>query len=128
MKSFENAHPTAALMKARLQSLATMAVTQIALLLMPSIANAQSGSTLQLPIVTEVACPVIQWMQGPLGIIIFICVVAATLLIGMIAKMDWSRIITVTVILAILVGLGGIISNSSTLSSMLGASSCLRTV
>lgn len=128
MKSFVQAQPADRLIQARMQSLQALVVMLLASLLMPGIAHAQSGSSLQLPIVTEVACPVIQWMQGPLGIIIFICVVAATLLIGMIAKMDWSRIITVTVILAILVGLGGIISNSSTLSSMLGASSCLRTV
>ena len=95
--------------------------------LRPTAAYAQSGP-IQLPIITEVACPIVQWMQGPLAIIIFVCVVAASLLLGMVAKMDWGRIIFVTVILALLVGLGGIISNSSTLSGMLGASACLRSI
>lgn len=94
-------------------------------LLTPTIASA-AGTELDLPLITEVACPVLQWMQGPLGIVIFLCVVVSSLVIGMIAKMQWDRIITVTVILAILVGLSNIVANVDAVSSAAGLSTCLR--
>lgn len=94
-------------------------------LLTPTIASA-AGAELDLPLITEVACPVLQWMQGPLGIVIFLCVVVSSLVIGMIAKMQWDRIITVTVILAILVGLSNIVANVDAVSSAAGLSTCLR--
>ena len=62
------------------------------LVLAPASAHAQ---TLQVPFIQEFGCSVVQWLKGPLAILIFILVCVAALVIGMITKMDWARIITV---------------------------------
>lgn len=86
-------------------------------------AHAQS---FDVPFINEIGCNVVQWMKGPLAIIVFIIVVVATLLIGMIARMDWGKLIAVTVIFGILTGIGGILANSSSFQSAAGLSACLQ--
>lgn len=78
------------------------------------------------PFINEIGCQVVQWMKGPLAVVVFIIVVVATLLIGMIAKMDWGKLIAVTVIFGILSGIGGILANSSAMQSAVGLSACLQ--
>ena len=78
------------------------------------------------PFINEIGCKVVQWMKGPLAIIVFIIVVVATLLIGMIAKMDWGKLIAVTVLFGILTGIGGILANSSSFQAFAGLSACLQ--
>ena len=86
-------------------------------------AHAQS---FDVPFINEIGCKVVQWMKGPLAIVVFILVVVATLLLGMIAKMDWGRLIAVTVIFGILTGIGGILANSSSFQAAAGLSACLQ--
>ena len=50
----------------------------------------------------------------------------ATLVVGMISKMDWSRIIAVCVIFGILISLGAILGNSSYVQNVAGMSACLQ--
>jgi len=93
------------------------------LMLMPTAAHAQ---TFQVPFIEQFGCQVVRWMKGPLAILIFVIVVIATLVIGMIAKMDWARIITITVIFGILIGLGGILGNNGYIQNLAGLSGCLQ--
>lgn len=89
-------------------------------------AHAQYGQGFDVPFITEFGCKVVQWMKGPLAVIVFIMVVVASLVIGMIAKMDWGKLIAVTVIFGVLTGLGGILANSSSIQAMAGLSACLQ--
>lgn len=89
----------------------------------PSPAHAQS---IQVPFIQEFGCSVVQWLKGPLAILIFILVCVATLVIGMITKMDWARIITVCVIFGILISIGAILGNSSYIQNVAGMSACLQ--
>ena len=57
--------------------------------------------------------------------LLFVVVVIATLVIGMISKMDWSRIISVCVVFGIIIGLGGVLANSSYFQAMPAMQSCL---
>ena len=68
----------------------------------------------------------VQWLKGPLAILIFILVCVATFVIGMITKMDWARIITVCVIFGVLISLGAILGNSSYIQNVAGMSACLQ--
>lgn len=86
-------------------------------------AHAQSISV---PFIQEFGCSVVQWLKGPLAILIFILVCVATLVVGMIGKMDWSRIIAVCVIFGILISLGAILGNSSFVQNASGMSACLQ--
>jgi type IV secretory pathway VirB2 component (pilin) len=87
---------------------------------------AHAAASFDVPFINEIGCKVVQWMKGPLAILVFILVVVATLLIGMIAKMDWGKLIAVTVLFGILTGIGGILANSSSFQSFVGLSSCLQ--
>lgn len=101
-----------------------MTATLVAALLavMPIEAMAQSFN---IPFITEFGCSVVKWMKGPLAILIFVVVVVGTFVIGMIARMDWSRIITVAVIFGIVIGLGGVLSSSSYFQALPSMQSCL---
>jgi len=101
-----------------------MIATLVAALLamMPIEAMAQS---FDIPFISQFGCSVVRWMKGPLAILIFVVVVVATLVIGMISKMDWSRIISVCVVFGIIIGLGGVLANSSYFQAMPAMQSCL---
>lgn len=89
------------------------------LLLIPHPAHAQSFNV---PFLTEFGCEVVRWMRGPLAVLIFIIVVVATFVIGMIAKMDWSRVITIAILFGIVTGLGAILARYTNFGQM---SACL---
>lgn len=65
----------------------------------PIDAMAQSFSV---PFIDGIGCTVANWMKGPLAVLIFVLVVIATLVVGLITKMDWSKIITVAVVFGII--------------------------
>ena len=83
------------------------------------------AQTFDIPFITGFGCEVIKWMKGPLAIMIFVIVVVATLVIGLMAKMDWSRIISVCVVFGIIIGLGKILANSEFLQAVPSMSACL---
>ncbi|MEJ8838106.1 TrbC/VirB2 family protein [Ramlibacter sp. AN1133] len=91
--------------------------------LMPGPAYAQQ---IQVPFVQEFGCSVVQWLKGPLAILIFILVCVATLVIGMITKMDWARIITVCVLFGLVVSSGAVLASSSFVQNVPGFSACLQ--
>lgn len=88
-------------------------------------AHAQAAGGFSVPFINEFGCNIVAWMKGPLAILIFIIVCVATLVIGMIAKMDWARIITVCVLFGIVIAMGSILSNSQYIQSVSGLSACL---
>lgn len=96
------------------------------LVLAPTAAHAQSATSISVPFITEFGCSIVQYLKGPLAILIFILVCVATLVIGMITKMDWARIITVCVIFGIVISIGAILGNSSYIQNVAGMSSCLQ--
>jgi type IV secretory pathway VirB2 component (pilin) len=89
----------------------------------PGLAHAQG---IQIPFIQDFGCSIVQWLKGPLAILIFILVCVATLVIGMITKMDWARIISVCVIFGILISIGAILSNSSYIQNVSGMTACLQ--
>lgn len=93
------------------------------MLLSPGPAHAQG---IDIPFIADFGCSIVQWLKGPLAILIFVLVCVATLVIGMITKMDWARIISVCVIFGILISLGSILSKSSSFQNAAGMSSCLQ--
>ena len=105
-----------------LKAVLTAMMVAALLAVMPMEAMAQS---FDIPFITQFGCSVVKWMKGPLAILIFVIVVVATLVIGMISKMDWSRIISVCVVFGIIIGLGGVLANSSYFQAMPAMQSCL---
>lgn len=87
---------------------------------LPGSAFAQS---FDLPIITNIGCKIIAWMQGPLAIVIFLLVAVVTIVIGMFAKMDWSKIMSIVVLYGILQGLGTVLITSGFVNMPAG---CLR--
>ena len=68
------------------------------------------------PFVDQIGCGVVKWMKGPLAVLIFIVVLVATLVVGMIAKMDWGRIITIAVIFGIVQGIVTLLLTTGSIS------------
>jgi len=98
----------------------------LAVFALPLDSYAQFGSGgMDVPFITEIGCKVVKWMKGPLAILIFVVICIATLVIGMISKMDWSRIITVCVIFGIVISLGSMLAGSSFMMSSPTLSGCL---
>lgn len=64
---------------------------------------------LSIPFIDGVGCQVANWMKGPLAILVFIVVVISTLVIGLITKMDWGKIISIAIIFGIIQGLVSIL-------------------
>ena len=76
------------------------------------VATAAHAQAFNLPIVTDLACKVVNWMQGPLAVLIFILVTVATLVIGMVGQVDWSRIVSTCVIFGVVMAMGRIFADS----------------
>jgi type IV secretory pathway VirB2 component (pilin) len=93
------------------------------LALTPASAHAQQ---IQVPFIQEFGCSVVQWLKGPLAILVFILVCVATLVIGMITKMDWARIITVCVLFGLVVSSGAVLASSSFVQNVAGINACLQ--
>ena len=84
------------------------------------------AQAINVPFVSGFGCSIVQWLRGPLAILVFILVVIVTLVVGMISRMDWGRIIAVVVIFGVLVSLPSILTSSSYISNLSGMSACLQ--
>lgn len=84
------------------------AVGTAVLLALPTAAFAQFS----LPIIDGIGCDIVNWMKGPLAIIVFLLVVVATIVIGLFARMDWTKILSVIVLYGVLQGLATILLSS----------------
>lgn len=70
-------------------------------------ARAQTGGGFSVPGLRTLACSIINWMTGELAVIIFFVVGVATLLVGMMMKMDWAKIVSLIVMFGIVQGFLG---------------------
>ncbi len=84
------------------------------------------AASIDVPFIRDFGCSIVQWLKGPLAVMIFVLVCVVTLVMGMITKMDWGRIITVCILFGILIGLGAIFASSSYIQNVAGMSSCLQ--
>jgi type IV secretory pathway VirB2 component (pilin) len=83
----------------------SMTLSFVAVLVMMAVpGEAMAQSTLNLPIVSSLGCTVATWMKGPLAVVIFVVVVICIFIVGMIAKMDWSKLIFICVIYGLIQG------------------------
>lgn len=85
-------------------------------------AFAQSTSTFTIPFLNQLGCQLFSFFTGSLAIWAFILIAASVLLIGMIAKVDFAKLIGVVVIFGIIQGLGTLLANSS---SKFSSMSCI---
>lgn len=69
-------------------------------------------AAVDLPFVSGIGCTIVQYLKGPMAVVIFMIVLVATLVVGMISKMDWGKIIGVVVIFGMLQGLTALLMNS----------------
>jgi type IV secretory pathway VirB2 component (pilin) len=121
MKRFDPRKPFAALVmspETYFKILFTTAVLGLASA--PSVALA---AAFDLPLISTVGCAIIKWMSGPLAIIIFLLVVIATFVVGIFARMDWSKILSVVIIYGIL---QGIVSGALSLGYINPPTGCLQ--
>lgn len=84
----------------------------ILLLALPSLSFAASGFSL--PFISGIGCDIVNWMKSELAIIIFLLVAVATFVIGLFAKMDWTKVLSIVVIYGILQGLATILLSTGT--------------
>ena len=68
--------------------------------------HAASENEINSELLGTFGCSIYNFLTGPLAIWAFILVVVGTLLVGMIARIDFSKIITVVVIFALIQGIG----------------------
>lgn len=106
---------------AHLPILAAVVMLMLALFT-PTAAFAQ----IQVPFIQDFGCSVVQWLKGPLAIVVFVIVCVVTLVFGMISKMDWGKIITVCILFGVLLGMGSILSNSGYINKIAGMGACLQ--
>jgi type IV secretory pathway VirB2 component (pilin) len=106
--------------------LATLSAIAAALTLFPPEALAQASGGISLPFITDFGCSVVQVLRGPVAILVFILVCIAGLIVGLISKMDWGKIIFACVIFGIIISFPQIIASSSYIANATGLSGCLR--
>lgn len=70
-------------------------------------------------------CSIYSFLTGPLAIWAFILVVVGTLVIGLIAKVDFAKIIVVVVVFALIQAIGTYMMSVPSIASKLGTASCL---
>lgn len=117
-------HSTIASHEVSISPRAIVGLLAVAFLLMPQLAHAQVSFTI--PFISDIGCQVVRYMKGPLAFLIFVIVIVGTFIVGMIAKMDWSRIITIAILFGILTGMGMILANVPSAQSMAGLAGCLQ--
>lgn len=70
-------------------------------------------------------CSIYGFLTGPLAIWAFILVVVGTLVVGLIAKVDFAKIIVVVVVFAIIQAIGTYMMSVPSIAVKLGTASCL---
>lgn len=84
-----------------------------------------TASALDTAMLGNFGCAIYNFLTGPLAIWAFILVLVGTLLIGLIAKIDFSKIIVVVVVFALIQAIGGYIMGMDSVSTKIGTASCL---
>lgn len=66
---------------------------------------ASAGTGFGLTALNDFVCKVIEWLRGDLAVMIFFIVVIVTVVVGLFAKMDWTKILSVIILFGLLQGL-----------------------
>jgi type IV secretory pathway VirB2 component (pilin) len=98
----------------RYANVSRIIVVAAMLLLLPTMSFAQTTG-FSLPFITGIGCDIVRWMKGELAVMIFVIVAIATFLIGLFAKMDWTKILSIVIIYGLLQGLIGILLSTNTI-------------
>lgn len=93
--------------------------------LAPEHAYAQNAFSSNTSFITNLGCDFVKYLQGPLGIVVFLVVVAITLVGGMWAGVKWEVLIGACVIFGILIGLTKILLGSGYVN-VSGLEACLN--
>lgn len=91
------------------------------------IAHAANDNEINSELLGKFGCSIYNFLTGPLAIWAFILVVVGALLIGMIGKVDFSKIIVVVVLFALIQGIGTWAMGVDSIASKLGTTNCLTT-
>jgi len=83
-----------------------------------------AAHALSLPFLNNIGCQIYNFLVGELAIWAFILIAAGTLLLGLVAKIDFSKLLGAVIIFGILQGLAGLLVSTS---PSLQATSCLST-
>ena len=67
-----------------------------------------ASAAIEFPAITGLGCQIVTWMQGPLAVVVFMIVAVVTIVVGMFAKMDWTKILTIIILYGVLQGLTGL--------------------
>lgn len=84
-----------------------------------------AGGAIDTALISQFGCSIYDFLTGPIAIWAFVLVVIGTLLVGLLAKVDFSKIITVVVIFALIQGVGTWVFSNPDFSAKLGTASCL---
>lgn len=91
-------------------------VILMAIMAASSVAFAGAGgggeSLIKLDFIDKIGCGIVLFMQSTLAPIVLALVIVSAIVIGMISKVDWSKIITVLILFGILMGIGKILSTA----------------
>lgn len=92
------------------EALKTLAVASLGAV--PLVASA----AISFPAIDGIGCDIVNWMKGPLAIIVFLIVAVVTFVVGMFAKMDWTKILTIVILYGVVQGLAGLATSSGFIS------------
>lgn len=71
-----------------------------------------ASAAISFPAIDGIGCDIVNWMKGPLAIIVFLIVAVVTFVVGMFAKMDWTKILTIVILYGVVQGLAGLATSS----------------
>lgn len=75
-----------------------------------------ASAAISFPAIDGIGCDIVNWMKGPLAIIVFLIVAVVTFVVGMFAKMDWTKILTIVILYGVIQGLAGLATSSGFIS------------
>lgn len=71
-----------------------------------------ASAAIQFPIIEGLGCEIVNWLKGPLAVMVFLLVAVVTFVVGMFAKMDWTKILTIIILYGVIQGLAGIATST----------------
>jgi type IV secretory pathway VirB2 component (pilin) len=71
-----------------------------------------ASAAISFPAIDGIGCDIVNWIKGPLAVIVFLIVAVVTFVVGMFAKMDWTKILTIVILYGVIQGLAGLATSS----------------
>ena len=80
-----------------------------------------SGTALSLPVLDNIGCAMFSFFTGTMAVWAFVLVTTVTLLVGLVARIDFSKLIATVVVFGLLTGLGKLLVTNG----QINAASCI---